>query len=109
MTHAAPQISPEQRAVALQRAAEARRAKSDLLKNIREKSVTLTQVLTSPEYAEQRTVKRLSVLTLLRAVPGISAPAAKAFMNDAHISLERRVGGLGPRQRELILSRYQDR
>ena len=102
---ALPPLDPERLKAALEKAAEARAAKSTLLRHIREGRVKLAAVI-GDDYAGDRTAQRLQVLTLLRAVPGISGPAAKAFMDDAHISLERRVGGLGSRQKEAILTKY---
>lgn len=95
-------LTPEQRALALEKAAEARAAKSELLSRIRSGAVTAAELL-SPEVRDERILK-LQVLTMLRALPGVSPAKARNIMSQATIADNRRVGGLGDRQREKLLA-----
>ena len=53
---------------------------------------------------EDDLARRTKVSQVLRAVPGVGPARAAAIMERAGIPAERRVGGLGARQREQLLA-----
>lgn len=95
---ALPALSPEQRQAALEKAREARAARSALLAGLKAGTVTLADVLARDDDIARRT----SVAQVVRALPGVGQARTAAVMERAGISPERRVGGLGARQREQI-------
>jgi hypothetical protein len=97
---ALPALSPEQRQAALQKAREARAARSALLTDLKAGSVTLADVLGRDDDLARKT----KVAQVVRAVPGVGKARAAAIMERVGIPAERRIGGLGARQREHLLA-----
>ena len=97
---ALPDLSPEQRQAALQKAREARVARSALLAGLKAGTLTLADVLGRDDDLARKT----KVAQVVRAVPGVGKARAAASMERAGIPAGRRVGGLGARQREHLLA-----
>ena len=93
-----PTLSPEQRQAALEKAREARAARSALLAGLKAGTVTLGR--------DDDIARRTSVAQVVRALPGVGPARAAAAMQRAGIILDRRVGGLGARQREQLLAQF---
>ena len=97
---ALPVLSPEQRQEALQKARQARTARSALLADLKTGTLTLADVLGRDDDLARKT----KVAQVVRALPGVGQARAAAIMERAGIPAERRVGGLGARQREQLLA-----
>ncbi|SRR5712692_10115349 len=97
---APPHLSPEQRQVALEKAREVRAARSALLAGLKAGTVTIAEVLGR----QDDTARRTKVAQVVRALPGVGQARATAIMERAGIMADRRVGGLGARQREQLLA-----
>lgn len=80
------------------RAIEARKQRARMLGGVREGRVDPRGVL----MRRDRVATRTRVAALLRAMPGVGPARAQAAMHELGISPRRRVGGLGPRQRERL-------
>lgn len=98
---ALPTLTPEQRAQALAKAAEARKARSELLASIKSGERSIDKVLSKAK--EDRTIGKTKVTQLLKAVPGLGAVKVAALLEQAGIDPDRRAAGLGDRQREALL------
>lgn len=96
---ALPQLSAEARLEALQKAAVARRERSELLGALKAGTLALPDVLAREDDVTGKTPVR----RLLEALPGIGKVRAERIMTDLGIAESRRVKGLGPRQREALL------
>ncbi len=101
-TLALPTLTPEQRAEALAKAAEARKARSELLANIKSGKESIDAVLNRAK--EDKTVGKTKVTQLLKAVPGLGQVKVMALMEQAGIDPDRRAAGLGDRQREALIN-----
>ena len=99
---ALPVLSPEQRQAALQMAREARADRSALLAGLKAGTLTLADVLGRDDDLARKT----KVAQVVRAVPGVGKARAAAIMERAGIPAERRIGGLGARQREHLLAEF---
>jgi hypothetical protein len=97
---ALPALSPEQRQAALQKAREARAARSALLADLKAGTLTLADVLGR----DDDLARKAKVAQVVRAVPGVGKARAAAIMERAGIPAQRRIGGLGARQREHLLA-----
>lgn len=97
---ALPTLTPEQRAEALAKAAEARKARSELLASIKSGDETIDNVLKKAK--DDKTIGKTKVTQLLKAVPGLGAVKVTSIMEQAGIDPERRAAGLGDRQREAL-------
>jgi DNA uptake protein ComE-like DNA-binding protein len=97
-----PVLTPEQRAAALVKAAEARTARAEVKNKLKMGSLTLPEALSAAD--TDTVVGKLKVQTLLESLPGVGKVKARRLMEDIGISDTRRVKGLGPQQREALLT-----
>ena len=96
-------LTPEQRHLAQMKAAEARTAKGEVLKQIRSGELSLADLL-SPDAADNERIQRLAVATALRALPGVNPSRVPELLTQLKIDERRRIRGLGVRQREALLN-----
>jgi hypothetical protein len=94
-----PVLTPEQRASALAKAAEARTARAELKSRLKMGSLTLSEALASID----STVGKLKVVSLLESLPGVGKVKARKIMEDIGIADNRRVQGLGGQQKAALL------
>jgi hypothetical protein len=94
-----PQLTPEQRAAALQKAAEARAARAEIKARLKMGSMSLKDALGS----DDNNVGKLKVLSLLESLPGVGKVKARNVMEDIGIADNRRVQGLGSQQKQALL------
>ncbi len=94
-----PQLSPEQRAEALKKAAEARTARAELKNRLKIGSLSLSEALSS----DDTTVGKLKVVSLLESLPGVGKVKARKIMDEIGIAENRRVQGLGQQQKAALL------
>lgn len=98
---APPQLTDEQRRAALAKAAEARRARAEMKELLRTGSLTLSEVFERAE--DDNIVANTKIFAVLISLPGFGKIKAKRLMEDLSIAENRRVRGLGERQREKLL------
>lgn len=94
---ALPQLTPEERAANLAKAAVARQQRSELRAQIKSGALTLTDILAK---AGDPVVGRMKVSALLESLPGFGKAKAAKLMDSLEISPSRRIQGLGSRQIE---------
>ena len=99
-----PTLSPEQRAAALEKAAEIRRARAELKEQLKSGKTTLTLVLDRAETDD--VVGKLRVSALLQSMPGIGKVKAMQIMERLKIAETRRLRGLGDQQRKALLAEF---
>lgn len=100
MRNQLPRLTAEQRERNRRAAIEARKQRARMLGGVREGRVDPRGVL----MRRDRVAMRTRVEALMRALPGVGPARAEAAMRDLGISTRRRVGGLGPRQRERLIA-----
>ena len=96
---ALPNLTPEQRKAALEKAAQARHARAELREKVKTGKVSLKEVLDSTDPIAER----MKVSALIESLPGYGKAKAAKIMDELGISATRRVKGLGARQREQLL------
>ncbi|MGI8696678.1 MAG: integration host factor, actinobacterial type [Mycobacteriales bacterium] len=94
---AVPALSAQQRAAALAKAAQTRRARAEVKDRLKRKEVTLSQIL--DDARSDDTLGRMRVHELLESMPGVGKVRAAQIMDRLGIAAGRRVGGLGVNQR----------
>lgn len=99
-----PQLSPEQRAAALEKAAEIRKARAELKEQLKKGETTLADVLDRAEADD--VVGKLKVSAVLQALPGIGKIRATQIMEKLKIADSRRLRGLGDQQRKALLGEF---
>ena len=97
---ALPPLTPEQRAAALEKAAQARRVRAELKDKLKHSGLTLREILDRGETDE--VIGKLKVVALLEAMPGVGKVRAARIMEKLDISPSRRVRGLGAKQRSAL-------
>lgn len=95
-----PILTPEQRASALAKAAEARAARAEAKNQLKNGSLTLVEALASTS----STIGKLKVVSLLESLPGVGKVKARRIMEEIGIADNRRVQGLGQQQKNTLLS-----
>ncbi len=101
---ALPPLTPEQRAAALQKAAEARRVRAEIKNRLKYSQGSLKEVIEQGQ--KDDVVGKLKVVSLLESLPGVGKVKARAIMSDIGISETRRVRGLGPHQVDELVKRF---
>jgi hypothetical protein len=97
-------LTPEQRQAALEKAAEARRVRSDVKSRLKMGSITLAEVLTMADQDEM--VAKIKVLAIIESLPGVGKVTARRTMEELRIAESRRLSGLGPQQRKALLDAF---
>ena len=101
---ALPELTPEQRAAALEKAAAARRARAELKEHLKKAETDLKTVLKDAETDE--IIGKMKVSALLEALPKVGKVKAQEIMTELEIAPTRRLRGLGDRQRRALLERF---
>ena len=104
---AVPQLTPQQRQAALEKAAAARRQRAEVKNRLKHSGTSLNDVLelgTSNEV-----IGKMKVLDLLQSMPGLGKVRARQLMNKIGISETRRVRGLGNKQVAALQAEFEAR
>lgn len=99
-----PDLSPEQRAAALEKAAAARKARAELREQLKSKGATVGDVLKKGETDE--VIGKMRVSAVLESLPGVGKARAAKIMERLEISPTRRVRGLGANQRKALEAEF---
>jgi DNA uptake protein ComE-like DNA-binding protein len=99
-----PQLTPEQRQAALDKAAAARRMRAELKDKLKMGSLSLKELFDSGESDD--IVGKMKVVAVLESLPGVGKVRAKRIMEEVEISEARRVRGLGDQQRKALLKLF---
>ena len=97
----APSLTAEQRTAALEKAAQARKARADLKDHLKSGRTNLKDLLTKADSDE--TIGKMKVLSVLESLPGTGKVKARRLMEQVGISETRRLQGLGAKQRDALL------
>lgn len=101
---ALPPLTPEQRAAALEKAAQARRERAAVKNRLKYAQGDLGEVINDGKSND--VIGKMRVSALLESMPGVGRVKAKALMEDIGISESRRVRGLGQNQISALLARF---
>ena len=98
---APPKISDEQRKAALEKAAVVRRVRAEVKQLLKMGIITFPELLERAE--NEDTIAGLRVASVLESLPATGKVKAKRLMEQHAIAPNRRIRGLGTRQREALL------
>jgi hypothetical protein len=93
---ALPIMTPEQRDAAREKARQVRGARADLKACLKRGEVTLAEAI------RDEVTAKMKVSALIESLPGMGKVRAKQVMERLGIAENRRVGGLGPKQRAAL-------
>jgi hypothetical protein len=94
---ALPPLTPEQRAAALAKAADARRQRAEVKNKLKHSNASLRDVIKAGK-SDDEVIGKMKVSALLESLPGVGKVRAKQIMERLGISESRRVRGLGSNQ-----------
>lgn len=104
---ALPQLTPEQRADALAKAAAARRERAAVKNRLKNAQGSLKEVIDQGK--QNDVIGKMKVSALLESMPGVGRVRARQVMEEIGISESRRVRGLGANQVAQLLERFGER
>lgn len=99
-----PQLSEEQRAAALRKAAEARRLRAEIKELLKTGTLTFAELMERADGDPM--VSGLKVESVLASMPGTGKIKAKRLMEAHGIADNRRLRGLGDKQRAALLQEF---
>lgn len=97
-----PYLSEDEKLQALKKAQEMRSRRAEMRVKLKKGSLTLQDVLNS---ADDEVIARMRVTYLLQSLPQVGKVTSEKIMREIGINENRRVQGLGKRQREQLLER----
>jgi hypothetical protein len=101
---APPELSQEQRKAALEKAAHARKIRAEVKQLLKMGTITLPELLDRAD--EDDLIAGIKVGSVLESLPGTGKVKAKRIMEQHGIASNRRIRGLGSRQRETLLELF---
>jgi len=99
-----PEITDEQREKALAKAAEARKIRAEIKELLKTGSITFPELLERADSDDL--VSGIKVSAVLASMPGKGKIKAKRMMQAHGIAENRRIRGLGDKQRERLLEEF---
>jgi len=99
-----PELTPEQRQAALEKAAAARKQRAEVKERLKNGALSLEQLF--KEGDDDETLAKLKVVSVLESMPGVGKVRARRLMEELDISESRRLRGLGDNQRKKLLQRF---
>lgn len=99
---AVPELTPEERQQALEKAKAARIKRAQVRDDLKNGTLTLKDVLAMKD---DPIVGRMKVSTLIETLPGYGKAKAEKIMKELDIAESRRLKGLGERQQKALLER----
>ena len=100
---APPEITQEQREAALLKAGEVRRVRAETKELLKMGSLNFSELLAKAD--EDDMYAGMKIASVLPSLPGMGKVKAKRLMEELQIADNRRLRGLGDRQRQAILER----
>ena len=102
---ALPELTPDQRAAALERAGRARRERAEVKNRLKHSSGSIGKVIADGK--ENEAIGKMRVSALLESMPGIGQARARQIMDEVGIAQSRRVRGLGANQAAALVRRFE--
>jgi S13-like H2TH domain len=99
-----PPVSDEQRQAALEKAGRARTKRAEMKALLQTGSLTLIDVLAEAENDD--IVAGTKIYPLLVSMPGMGKVKAMRLMEECKIAGNRKIRGLGARQRDCLLEHF---
>jgi hypothetical protein len=100
-----PRLTADERAAALERAAEARKVRAEVKADLKNGKRTLEEVIALGKSDDF--IGKMRVSALIEALPGVGKVRAAALMERIGIAPSRRIRGLGIHQTRELLAEFQ--
>lgn len=100
-----PQRSSAQRSAALAEAQRVRQVQAQVKHMLKSGEISLRDILARADRSDE--IARLRVARVLQSMPRVGPVTARRMMERLDIAASRRIGGLGPRQRDALLAEFE--
>lgn len=97
-----PHLTQEEKLDALKKAQEMRSKRAELRVQLKQGNLSLQEIL---EKADDEVIGRMRVTYLLQSLPQVGKVTSEKVMREIGINENRRVQGLGTRQKDELLKR----
>ena len=104
---ALPQLTPEQRQAALDKAAASRRERAEVKNRLKNSGASIADVI--HEGRDNEVIAKMRVVDLLQSMPGVGKVRARQLMERLGIAESRRVRGLGAKQVAALEREFAER
>lgn len=101
---AVPERTSAQRSAALAQAQRVRQVQAQVKQMLKTGEISLADVLARADRSDE--IARLRVARVLESMPRVGPVTARRMMERLDIAASRRLGGLGPRQRDALLAEF---
>ena len=98
-----PELTPEQRKAALEKAAKVRKERADIKRQLKAGKLKVSDII---KKADDEIYGKMTVKSVIESVPGVGKLRAAKIMEEIGISTSRRVKGLGPKQVAALKDRF---
>lgn len=98
-----PELTPEQRKAALEKAARVRKERAEIKKKIKAGHLKVSDIINR---ADDEIYGKMTVKSVIESVPGVGKLRAARIMEEIGISTSRRVKGLGPKQLKALREKF---
>ena len=102
-----PQLTPEQRQAALDKAAASRRERAEVKNRLKNSGASIVDVLRQGHTND--VIGKMKVIDLLQSMPGLGKVRARQMMERLSIAESRRVRGLGAKQVAALEAEFSGR
>ena len=102
-----PQLTPEQRQAALDKAAASRRERAEVKNRLKNSGASIVDVLRQGHTND--VIGKMKVIDLLQSMPGLGKVRARQMMERLSIAESRRVRGLGSKQVAALEAEFSGR
>ena len=99
-----PELTDAQRQAALSKAAEVRRTRAELKELLKIGSLSFAELIERSDGDE--TIAGMKIAAVLPSLPGMGKIKAKRLMEEVGIADNRRIRGLGAKQRAALLDTF---
>ncbi|MBC7246654.1 MAG: hypothetical protein H5T73_02580 [Actinobacteria bacterium] len=98
-----PELTPEQRKLALEKAAKVRKERAEIKKKLKAGKLKVSDVL---KRVDDEIYGKMTVKSVIESLPGVGKLRAAKIMEEIGISETRRVKGLGPKQISALKDKF---
>lgn len=102
---ALPDLTPDQRAEALLKAASARRERAAIKQRLKHSQGSIAEVIAERDSNEA--IAKMKVTALVESMPGVGRVKAAQIMGELGIAQSRRVRGLGQHQIAALIAKFE--
>ena len=103
---ALPELTPEQRQAALDKAAASRRERAEVKNRLKHSGASILDVLREGQVND--VIGKMRVIDLLHSMPGLGKVRARQLMERLNSAESRRVRGLGTKQVAALEREFAD-